>query len=81
MKIEILGMGCSKCNTLTERVMEALAELNITADIVKVDNVKDIMAYGVMTTPALVIDGEVKSKGKVASRDEIKVYIQDKVNK
>ena len=76
MKIKILGMGCAKCNTLTERVMEATAELGISADIVKVDNMKDIMAYGVMTTPALVIDGIVKIKGKVPSKDEIKALIQ-----
>jgi len=76
VKIEVLGMGCAKCNTLTERVMEAIAELGITANIVKVDNMKDIMAYGVMTTPALVIDGIVKVKGKVPSKDEIKSLIQ-----
>lgn len=76
MKIEVLGMGCAKCNTLRERAMEAIAELGITADIVKVDNMKDIMAYGVMTTPALVIDGVVKVKGKVPTKDEIKALIQ-----
>lgn len=76
MKIEVLGMGCAKCNTLTERVMEAVAELGITAEIAKVDNMKDIMAYGVMTTPALVVDGVVKVKGKVPTKDEIKSFIQ-----
>lgn len=76
MKIEVLGMGCSKCNTLTERVMEATAELGINAEIVKVDNMKDIMAYGVMTTPALVVDGVVKVKGKVPTKVEIKSLIQ-----
>lgn len=76
MKIEVLGMGCAKCHTLTERVMEAVAELGITAEIVKVENLQDIMAYGVMTTPALVVDGVVKAKGKVPTKDEIKSIIR-----
>ncbi|SMC34881.1 thioredoxin family protein [Sporomusa malonica] len=76
MKIEVLGMGCAKCHTLTGLAMEAVAELGITAEIVKVDNMKDIMAYGVMTTPALVIDGVVKVKGKIPSKDEIKAFIK-----
>lgn len=76
MKIEVLGMGCAKCHTLTQMVMEVVAELGITGEIVKVENMKDIMAYGVMTTPALVIDGVVKIKGKIPTKDEIKSFIK-----
>jgi small redox-active disulfide protein 2 len=76
MKLEILGMGCAKCNDLMEIAMEAVSELGIQADIKKVDNIKDIMAYGVMKTPALVIDGAVRVSGRVPSKEEIKVLIK-----
>lgn len=72
MKIEILGMGCQKCNTLMENAKQATKELNISAEFAKVDDMKIILGYGVMTTPALVIDGVVKFSGKVASKEEIK---------
>ena len=71
MKIEILGTGCPKCKKLTEQVEEAVKEIGISAEIVKVTDIQDIINYGVMMTPALVIDGEVKSVGSVPSPEEI----------
>jgi len=75
MKIEILGTGCPKCKTLTSKAKKALQELGIEAEIVKVTKLKDIMDYGVMLTPALVVAGKVKSAGKVLTTEEIKKLI------
>lgn len=72
MKIEILGMGCPRCKQLTVNTEAALKELNIAADIAKVTDIETITKYGVMMTPALVIDGVVISAGKVLSKDDIK---------
>jgi len=72
MKIEILGVGCSKCKQLTVNAEAALKELNICAEIVKVTDIGKITEYGVMMTPALAIDGTVVSAGKVLSKDEVK---------
>lgn len=71
MKIEVLGTGCSKCKTLYENTKKALEESGKSAEIVKVEDIPSIMKYGVMSTPALVIDGQVKFSGKVASVGEI----------
>lgn len=71
MKIEVLGTGCAKCKTLYENVQKALAESGKAAEVVKVEEIPKIMAYGVLSTPALVIDGQVKFSGKVASAAEI----------
>ena len=76
MKIEILGMGCQKCNNLMDAAKTAAAELGITAEFVKVEDIKEIMKYGVMTTPALVVDGVVKVVGKVVGKDEIKTMLK-----
>lgn len=76
MKIEILGTGCPKCQKLYEQVQEAVHKEGIEAEITKVTNIKDISNYGVMLTPALVIDGAVKASGKVPSVDEIKAWIK-----
>jgi len=75
-KIEILGTGCPKCKLLTERAEKAVAELGIEAQIEKVEKLDDIMNYGVMVTPALAVDGEVKSAGKVVSVEEIKGFLE-----
>ena len=75
MKIEILGMGCPKCKMLYDNAQAALKEVDKEAEIVKVEDLTKITEYAVMTTPALVIDGEVKSAGKVLSKDEIKKII------
>jgi small redox-active disulfide protein 2 len=75
MKIEILGTGCAKCNKLEELAREAVAESGSDAEIVKVKDLNAIMGYGVMITPALVVNGEVKSAGKVPTKEEIKKWI------
>jgi len=71
MKIEVLGTGCAKCKTLYENAKKAVEESGTVAEIVKVEEIPKIMAYGVMSTPALVIDGQVRFSGKVASVGEI----------
>ena len=71
-KIQILGTGCPKCNKLAENAKEAAESLGIEHQIDKVTKINEIMSFGVMVTPALVIDGQVKSAGKVPGVDEIK---------
>ena len=71
-KIQILGTGCPKCKLLTANAEEAAIALGIEAQIEKVEKIQEIMKFGVMTTPALVVDGQVKSAGKVLSADDIK---------
>lgn len=74
-KIEILGMGCAKCNKLTELTEEAAKALGDEYMLEKVTDIKKIMEYGVMVTPALVVDGVVKVAGKVPSVDELKTLL------
>ena len=71
-KIQILGTGCPKCKKLAGNAEAAAKELGIEFEIEKVTNINDIMKFGVMMTPALVVDGELKAVGKVPSPDEIK---------
>ena len=71
MKIEILGTGCSKCKALEEATRKAVSQIGGFHEIVKVEDIVEIMNYGVMSTPALVIDGKVKSAGKLLSIDEV----------
>lgn len=75
MKLEILGTGCAKCVKLDELTKKAVQELGIEAEVTKVKDIKDIMNYGVMITPALVVDGVVKVAGKVPSVEDIKKLI------
>jgi len=75
-KIQILGTGCPKCKKLAENVEEAVKELSVEYDIEKVTEINEIMKFGVMITPALAVDGEVKVVGKVASPDEIKGMLE-----
>ncbi len=72
MIIKILGTGCSKCEKLEKNLDIALKELNIEASIEKVDNLLELVSYGVMSTPGFVVDDEVKSVGKALSVKEIK---------
>ena len=74
-KIEILGTGCKKCKALETAAREAVEALGGDYEVVKVEDVQEIMKYGVASTPALVIDGVVKSSGRVLSADEIKQLI------
>lgn len=77
MKVEILGPGCPKCNKLAENAAQAVEELGVDAEIVKITDIQEMTKRGVMMTPALVIDGEVKSVGKVPSPLEIVSYLAD----
>jgi len=79
MKIEILGTGCPKCKRATANAEKAVKELGVDAEIVKVDKIDDIMNYGVMMTPALAIDGEVKIAGKIPSPKQIVGWIQEAI--
>jgi len=78
MKIEILGMGCATCNKLEDTVRLAVKETGIDGQIEHVTDIKKIMAYGVMTTPALVIDGKVVAAGKLPTLADIKKMIGGK---
>lgn len=72
MEIKVLGPGCPKCKTLEKATLEAVASAGIEANVSKVEDIVEIMNYGVMQTPALVVDGKVLVKGRVPSVDEIK---------
>lgn len=74
-KIQILGTGCPKCKLLAANADEAIRSLGMEASVEKVEKIQDIIAFGVMTTPALAVDGQVKSAGKVLSADEIKKFL------
>ena len=74
--IQVLGSGCAKCHALEEAVRDALEELGMDVPIDHVTDFTRIAAYGVMTTPALVVDGKVVSYGKVLNKDEVKALIQ-----
>ena len=75
-KIQILGMGCQKCNRLQELSEQAANELGVEYTVEKVKDMKRIMDFGVMVTPALVVDGEVKVTGKVPSLEDLKNLIK-----
>jgi small redox-active disulfide protein 2 len=75
MKIEVLGMGCPKCQKTKENIKTALAELGKEAELAEVKDLQKIADYGVMMTPAVVIDGEVKLVGKVPSVEQVKTML------
>ncbi len=76
MKLEILGPGCKRCQILAENAKAAVAELGIDAEVVKVEDVQAIMAYGVMNTPALVVDGRVRLAGHIATPRQIRELLE-----
>lgn len=76
MKIKVLGTGCPKCKKLYSEAEKAIAEAGVSAELEKVDSIDDILSYGVMMTPALVIDEEVKASGRVALSAEIAKWIK-----
>ena len=76
MKIQILGTGCARCDALMKATEQAAQSLGVQYELEKVTDLKQIMAFGVMTTPALVLDGKVKVNGKVPSVDELKTILQ-----
>ena len=75
MKVQILGTGCPKCKKLTENAEAACLDLGVDAEIEKITDIDKIISYGVLMTPGLAVDGEVKSVGKVLSVEEIKRLI------
>jgi small redox-active disulfide protein 2 len=76
MKIEVLGAGCPKCMSMEQNVKKALAELAVQADVEKVTDIQQIIQKGVMSTPALVIDGKVVVQGKNPTVDQLKHFIR-----
>ena len=74
-QLQILGTGCSKCQRLTEQVEQAAKELGIERSIEKVTDLQEIVSFGVMTTPALAVDGQVKVAGSIPSMEELKRLI------
>lgn len=77
MQVKILGSGCAHCKNLERKVIAILAEHNIHADVVKVSEIQDIVAYGIMRTPGLVINEVVKSSGIVPRDDQILAWLQE----
>ena len=75
MTIKVLGSGCARCHETERRVVNALAQLGLAADVGKVTDVKEIMALGVLGTPAVVIDGKVKCYGRIPTVDEVKKWM------
>ena len=71
MNIKILGTGCKKCNELEKKIKETVSKHNIKADVEKVEDIQTIIGYGVMKTPAVVIDGKVVASGRLLSESEI----------
>jgi len=78
MEIKVLGPGCPKCRQTETIVKEAVSESGLPADVVKVTDTMEIAKHGVFGTPAVVVDGEVKSVGKIPTKDEIKEWIAKK---
>jgi small redox-active disulfide protein 2 len=76
VKVQILGTGCPKCRTLEANAKTAISELGLGAEVEKVTNIDSILAMGVMMTPALAIDGTVKSVGRVLTKDQIISFIR-----
>ncbi|HQM45292.1 MAG TPA: thioredoxin family protein [Smithellaceae bacterium] len=76
MKIEILGTGCDKCQKLEDLVNDVVKTTGVQAEITKVKDIKKIMTYGVMTTPGLVVDGQVKVAGKMPTAEQVKGWIK-----
>ena len=76
MEIKVLGPGCAKCQQAEKIVREAVADAGIDADIEKVTDMMKIAGYGVMATPAVVVDGEVKSVGKVPKKQDVIAWLK-----
>jgi len=76
MEVKVLGTGCPKCNALEEKVRSIARENNISIQLEKVKDINQIMDYGVMMTPGLVVNGEVKSTGKIPKDEEILKWLQ-----
>lgn len=77
MVIEVLGTGCPRCKEVERRTLQALAELNVPADVRKVADIREIAARRILGTPGLIIDGKIKSQGRLPSVAEIKSWIEE----
>lgn len=77
MEIKVLGPGCINCQTLEKNTIDALSELGVSANVDKVTDVNQYADYGVMMTPALVVNGNLKVSGRVPAKDEIKKWIEE----
>jgi len=75
MKIQILGTGCPKCKSLEKVTREVVEQNGIEATVTKIEDIIEIMKFNIMTTPALVVDGKVLVKGRVPSKEELKVLL------
>jgi small redox-active disulfide protein 2 len=78
MDIKVLGPGCARCGQTEKNVRDAVAESGVDAEVEKISNVIEIARYGVFGTPAVVVDGQVKSVGKIPTKEEIKEWITKK---
>ena len=76
MKIQVLGTGCAKCKQLTANAEQAVAQLGLGVAVEKVEDLREIMKFKVMSTPALVVDGQVRSTGKVLTPEAVKALLQ-----
>ncbi len=76
MKIQVLGTGCAKCKLLAEQTERAVRELGLDAEVEKVTEITEILDFGVMMTPALAVDGEIKVVGKVPQIEELKEMLK-----
>ncbi len=77
MEIKVLGTGCAKCKKVEQICKEIVAEMNVGATVTKVENIADIMAYGVMRTPAVVINEKVMLSGRIPAKDEVREWLKD----
>jgi small redox-active disulfide protein 2 len=80
MNIKILGPGCQKCKVLQTRIMEVVSENSFDAEVTKVEDIVEIMKYNIFSTPAMVIDEKIVSKGSLLSKEEIKKLIETEIN-
>ena len=76
MKIEVLGPGCPKCKMLEQNVKKAVGELKLKVEVVKISDINKFVEYGIMSSPALVVDGKIKCSGRVPDVEEIKKWLK-----
>jgi len=76
MEIKVLGPGCPRCHQTEKIVFQALSEAGVAADVEKVTDMMKIASYGVLGTPAVVVDGEVKSAGKIPNKEDVKSWLK-----
>lgn len=77
MEIKVLGPGCKNCKMVAEAVNKVLADLGVQAEVKKIEDMGDITAHGVLITPGLIINGQIKASGKVPKESEIKKWIEE----